>query len=98
MIDPRVSDVHALLTLLGIPVVTVRFSKDKGLEAEFEKEATPKQQQDAKAVMDTWNQAEVDAAKPDTTLTSGLTGEEVKAAKTVNDIKDLLIKAYNLKG
>jgi len=90
------ADLHDRLLAAGIPILSVRLTKDLAVELVFQEEATAEQKLSALVIVEKYDQAEVDAAKP--TFDGPLSAEEINAAKTLPELKALLVKAFTTKG
>jgi len=91
----KVADLDAKLRAAGIAIDGVALDRPgkKGISIDFQAEATAEQKALADQIVKEYDQDEADAAKaPDVTL------EAIQAAKTVNDLKAILIQLHNLKG
>jgi hypothetical protein len=83
-------DLHNKLEAAGIPIHGV--SEDGRIDF---KDATKEQQDQAAQIVADYDQDEVDAAKIDL---QPVTLEDINSAKTVSDLKTLLIRLHNIKG
>ena len=88
MTKVNVADMHDKLAKAGIPVVTVRLTREQQIEVEFAPEATPEQKAAAQEVVYAYDQEAEDAAKAARSVP--VTAADIDAAKTVADLKALL--------
>ena len=90
-----VGDLHQKLIDAGLPVVGVALDRPgkRGISLDFEGEPSSEQKAAAELIVKEYDQDAENAAKP-----SGLTVDEINNAKTVADLKTLLITQHNLKG
>ena len=85
----NVGDLHEKLAAAGIPVVTVRLTRELKVELELADNTTDVQKVEAQAIVEGYDQAAVDAAK-----VQPVTLDDFNDVKTVADMKALLIKMY----
>lgn len=90
-----VGDLHQKLIDAGLPVVGVALDRPgkPGISLDFAETASAEQQAQAAQIVKEYDQDTVDALKP-----QPVTEAEINNAKTVADLKTLLIKQHNLKG
>lgn len=79
-----VGDLHQKLADAGIPITTVRLTREQQVELEFGEAATDEQKAAARQIVDSYDQADEDANE--------LTDADIDSAKTVGDLKALLKK------
>ncbi len=89
----NVGDLHDKLAAAGIPIVTVRLTRELKIELEFEANATDAQKAEAQALVDSYDQAAIDADKE-----QPVSLDDINNAKSVADLKALLVKMYATKG
>lgn len=89
----NVGDLHEKLAAAGIPIVSVRLTRDLKIELEFETNVMNFQKADAQAIVDGYDQAAIDAAK-----VQPVSLDDINNAKSVADLKALLVKMYATKG
>lgn len=89
----KVGDVHETLAKAGIPIVSVRLTRDLKIELEFETGMSDAQKANAQALVDGYDQAAIDATKA-----QPVTLDDINNAKSVADLKSLLAKMYATKG
>ncbi len=89
----NVGDLHQQLAAAGIPIVTVRLTRDEKIELQVAEDATEEQRTQARAIVDGYDQAAIDAAKE-----QPVSLDDINNAKTVADLKALLVKMYATKG
>lgn len=89
----NVGDLHQQLAAAGIPVVTVRLTRELKVELELADNATDAQKAEAQTIVDGYDQAAVDAAK-----VQPVSLDDINNAKSVGDLKALLAKMYATKG
>lgn len=88
-----VGDLHNKLAAAGINVISVRLIKEQQIELQFADGVAEADKARAQQIVKDYDQDAENAAKP-----SGLTVDEINNAKTVTDLKALLVKQHNLKG
>lgn len=89
-------NLHDKLTTAGIPVVSVRLTKDLQIELQLADDVTAEQKLSAAVIVEQYDQAAMDAAQP--TFEGPLSVDEIEAAKSIPELKALLIKAFTTKG
>lgn len=91
----KVADLDAKLRAAGIAIDGVALDRPgkKGISIDFQAEATAEQKALADQIIKDYDQRAEDAAK-----VKPVTEEEINAAKTVNDLKALLIRQHHLRG
>ncbi len=87
------ADLHEKLALAGLPILSVRRMADD-VDLVFFDGATDEQIKAANQIVADYDQAAVESSKE----SDGLTLDEINSAKTVADLKALMIRQYNLKG
>lgn len=85
----HLAPLHDKLVAAGVPLLSVRL-KAGSIELEFADEATDEQKADAQKI--------VDAYDPDAEEAAPSIIDEINNAKTLPQLKEALIKHYNLKG
>lgn len=85
------ADLHDALKAANLPIISMR-SKAGAIELVFTDDATSEQKAAAQALVDSYDQATIDAKKP-----QPVTMEDIEAAKTVADMKALMIRMLNEK-
>jgi len=90
-----VADLHQKLIEAGLPVESVALDRPgkKGVSIDFQQEATAEQKALAEQIVKDYDQDAVDALKP-----KPVTLDDITNAKTVNELKALMIRQYQLKG
>jgi hypothetical protein len=88
-----VGDLNNKLAAAGINVISVRLTKAQQIELQFADGVAEADKARAQQIVKDYDQDAENAAKP-----TGLTLDEINNAKTVADLKTLLIKQHNLKG
>lgn len=89
----NVGDLHEKLAAAGIPVVTVRLTRELKVELELADNATDAQKAEAQTIVDGYDQAAVDAAK-----VQPVTLDEINNAKSVADLKAIVARMHATKG
>lgn len=91
----NVSDLHRKLAAAGVPIEGVALDRPgkKGISVDFLADATAEQKALAEQIIKDYDQTAEEAVK-----VKPVTEEEINAAKTVNDLKALLIRQHNLRG
>jgi hypothetical protein len=92
-----VADLHAALVKAGIPIEGVALNRpgQPGISVDFTADATEDHKASAKALVDAYDQDQVDAAKATTELDMEAL---INSAKNVADLKALLLKLYANQG
>ena len=90
-----VADLHQKLIEAGLPVESVALDRPgkKGISIDFQKDVTAEQKALAEQMVKDYDQSTVDAVKP-----KPVTLDDITNAKTVNELKALMIRQYQLKG
>lgn len=88
----NVGDLHDKLAAAGIPVITVRLTREMKIELELA-DATDAQKAEAQVLVDGYDQAAVDAAK-----VQPVTLDEINNAKSVADLKAIVARMHATKG
>ncbi len=93
----NVGDVHTKLQAAGIPIHGVALNRPNkpGISIDFKDEATKEQRLEAQLIVADYDQEAEDAAKP--APAGVLTAEEINNAKSVQDVKALLLKLFPTK-
>lgn len=91
----NVGDLHAKLLAAGVPIDGVALDRPgkSGISVDYQNDATPEQKAQAEQIIKEYDQDEEDASK-----TPELSIDAILAAKSVSDLKTILIQLYNLKG
>jgi DNA-binding LytR/AlgR family response regulator len=89
----NVGDLHEKLAAAGIPVVTVRLTRELKVELELADNATDAQKAEAQTIVDGYDQAAVDAAK-----VQPVTLDDINNAKSVADLKAIVARMHATKG
>jgi hypothetical protein len=90
-----VADLDAALRKAGVPFDGLALDRPgkPGITVDYQKEATPEQIAQAEQIIKDYDQEAVTATKG-----QPVTQADIQAAKTVNDLKALLIQLHNLQG
>lgn len=89
----NVGDLHEKLAAAGIPVVTVRLTRELKVELELADNATDAQKAEAQTIVDGYDQAAIDAAKE-----QPVSLDEINNAKSVADLKAIVARMHATKG
>jgi hypothetical protein len=89
----NVGDLHDKLAAAGIPIVTVRLTRELKIELEFEANATDAQKAEAQALVDSYDQAAIDADKE-----QPVSLDDINNAKSVADLKAIVARMHATKG
>jgi len=90
-----VGDLHQRLVEAGVLIDSVALDRPgkPGVSIDFQKDATAEQKALAEQLVKDYDQSAVDAVKP-----KPVTEEDINSAKTVNELKALMIRQYQTRG
>ncbi len=87
------ADLHEHLIAADLPILAVRRTHEQKIEMVFTDEATEDQRKAAELMVREYDQEAVDEQKP-----KPVTTDEINSAKSLADVKALMIRMYEIKG